>query len=108
MTSISEDLGRGRQERQAQESVERLLGDEYIDMDQEARDLANQATSKIESHEQVCAERWRGANQAQTRVENTLANIQKAMDDRIGRIPAAIITVMGTVIGAFASHTFFH
>jgi len=78
-------------------------------MDQDARDDAAAAMRKITSHEEVC-EMVRNQNTAMfTRIEATLALLQKAMDDRIGKIPASIIAVMAGIIGYLADRAFpFH
>lgn len=106
MTQAANDVGRSREIAQIVESTDRVLGKHAQDMDQEARDIAHAAAAKIESHEELCTERWGQARAASVRVEVALAAMQKAMEDRIGKAPATIIAAMAGVIGYLAARAF--
>lgn len=104
--SASDEVGRQRQHQQVKMSTERLMGDEFSDMDQEARDLAKEAKSKIQSHEQLCTERWDQSRLAMERLEVCVEKVQKAMDERIGKIPASIIAALTGLVGFLAARAF--
>lgn len=72
-------------------------------MDQDARDLAHKALSRINTHETLCTERWN-----QQRV--ALAMVQKTLDvmsrTALGRIPAGIIATLTAIVGWLAARAF--
>lgn len=62
-------------------------------IDQEARDMATQALSRIDAHERVCAERYTQTNKTMGLILHVLA---------WGTV--ALITGMGTIIVILATH----
>lgn len=106
MSTAANEVGRRREMAQIVESTDSVLGKHTRDMDQEARDLGNSAIARVESHEELCTERWSQARAASVRVELALSTMQKAMEDRIGKIPATIIASMAAVIGYLAARAF--
>jgi hypothetical protein len=107
MNSTADDLGQSRQLEQADRSAKRLMGEEDIEVDQDARDDAKDALNKITSHEQLCTERWQQSREASARIEKALADMNKALSERIGKVPATIITAMAAVIGFLGAHVHF-
>lgn len=78
-------------------------------MDQDARDLARDATARIKSHEELCTERWNQSRESGARVEIALAVLQKAMDEKIGKMPATLIAGLTGLVGWLAARAFpFH
>lgn len=106
MTQAANEVGRNREMAQLVESTDRVMGKHTYDMDQEARDLGQAAIARVESHEELCTERWGQARAASVRVETALALLQKNMEDRVGKGPAAIIAGMAGVIGYLAARAF--
>jgi hypothetical protein len=106
MTTVANEVGHGRETAQFLASTDRVLGKHIIDMDQEARDIAHAAASRVESHEELCTERWGQARAASARVEVALAALQKSIEDRIGKGPATIIAALTGVIGFLAARAF--
>lgn len=100
------ETGRNRERAQIIESTGRVIGKHLFDMDQEARDIAHAAAAKVESHEELCTERWGQARAASMRVEVALASLQKNMEDRVGKGPATIIAAMAGIIGWLAARAF--
>lgn len=82
------------------------MADEHF-IDQEARDLAKEAAHKIDAHEDVCAERWRSANDSLLRVEKTIREsvvelqirTEKALNAVYGILWKSAIGVIGALIG---------
>lgn len=75
-------------------------------IDQVARDDANHANGRIDSHETLCTERWTQQRQAMVLVQTTVDEIKKRMDKTIGHVPASIIAVMASIIGYLAARAF--
>lgn len=75
-------------------------------MDQEARDRADEALSKAISHELLCTERWRTQGEAMARVEHLMADMNVALNDRIGRLPAGIIAALTGLVGFLGARAF--
>lgn len=98
--------GRVRQAVQIVESTSRVIEKSIENMDQEARDIAHAAAARVESHEELCTERWSQARAASLRVEVALSAMQKSMEDRIGKVPATIIAGMAGIIGYLAARAF--
>lgn len=103
VSNAAKEIGLHREMAQITDSTARVLGDT---MDQEARDEAKAAKAKIESHEELCTERWGQARAASVRVEVALAALQKAVEDRIGKGPATVIAGMAGIIGYLAARAF--
>lgn len=103
MTQEADELGRVRQLAQLASSsvsvAERLTSNMADQMDQEARDEAKHALARMDSHEQLCTERWRQSRESTERVEKTLNDIRTAVNKRIGQVPATIISLMSGLIG---------
>ena len=74
--------------------------------DQEARDLANRALSRVQSHEVLCTERWGQQRDTMARVEHTLADIQIGISRRIGMVPAGTIAGLVGLCGWLAARAF--
>lgn len=104
--SVAAEAGRHREIAQLAAATDRVLGKHIIDMDQEARDLANAADGKISAHERLCTERWTQSKESSVRLELAMAELKKAVEDRIGKVPATIIAVMSAVIGFLAARAF--
>ena len=104
--SVVEEVGRQREKDQLARTTQRLLGDKIIEMDQEARDLATEAKNQIKAHEDVCALAWANNNKTLERMEQAIAKLQDAMDDRIGKIPASIIAALTGLVGFLAARAF--
>jgi hypothetical protein len=99
--------GRNREREQIDRSRNRVrarVDSAYVD--QEARDRADDALAQSASHEILCNERWETQRSAMVRVEGSMVRIEKSISEKIGRIPAAIIAAMGTVIGFLAARVF--
>ena len=103
MTLAASELGKNREAAQIVSSTSRLMGKNDHDMDQEARDEAKAVTADLKAHKDVCAILAKQNADALSRLEAAISALQKKMDDRIGKIPAGIIAVMGTVIGFLAA-----
>lgn len=106
MTTAAKEVGQGREIAQIVASTERILGKHIQDMDQEARDIAHAAAARVESHEELCTERWGQARAASGRVEVALEGLKKNMEDRIGKVPATIIAALTGIIGFLAARAF--
>lgn len=106
MTQAADELGRARQLAQLASSsvsvAERLTSNMAEQMDQEARDEAKHALARMDSHEQLCTERWRQSRESSDRMEKTLGDIRTAVNKRIGQVPATIISLMTGTIGLLA------
>jgi hypothetical protein len=79
--------------------------------DQEARDLAREALSRMNAHEKVCTERWTTSRATQVevkagvaRVEAALTGVKDAVSKRLGIAPAGIIALLMGVIGFMGGH----
>lgn len=75
-------------------------------MDQIARDLAQAAKTKAETHEVLCTERWEQQRTAMVLVQHTIDSIKKSLDTSIGKLPAGIIGVLMGLVGWFAARAF--
>ncbi len=74
--------------------------------DQLARDLAQAAKTKAETHEILCTERWEQQRTAMVLVQHTIDGIKKNLDTSIGKIPAGIITGLTGVVGWLIARAF--
>lgn len=101
MTKITDEAGDGREREQVDRSTGRILFTDQI-----ARDDAKDANNRIESHEKFCTERWKHQSEGMVRLENAIGGIQKAVDDRIGKLPAGIIAALTGVCGYLAARAF--
>lgn len=102
MSSDSEAVGHTRQQRQIVASTGRTLGDMEM-LDQEARDDAARALSRMDAHEVLCTERW---NQGRI----ATAMLQKSVDglvaNSLDRLPAGIIAGLTALVGFLAERAF--
>lgn len=103
MTIAAVELGKIREITQISASTSRLGGKNFHDMDQEARDEATKANADLQAHKDVCAILAKQNADSLSRLELAIGTLQRKMDDRIGKIPASIITVMGAIIGFLAA-----
>lgn len=106
MGQAAEEIGLNREKEQIIGSTARVLHQGAEDLDQDARDLAHTAIAKVKSHEELCTERWNQARAATVRVELALAILQRGMDEKIGKTPAAIIAGLTGLVGWLASRAF--
>ena len=106
MGQAADEAGFDREKEQISSSTKRLMQYGAEEMDQDARDMAHDAVARIKSHEELCTERWNQARAATGRVEVALAVLQKAMDDRIGKMPAALIAGLTGMVGWLAARAF--
>ena len=101
MTKAGDITGLHREQEQIDRSTTRVIGAEILDQD--ARDLAGKAMSKIETHEVLCTERWN-----QQRI--ALGMMQKTLDvmsrNTLGRMPAGIIAALTGIVGWLAARAF--
>lgn len=103
MTRAADEIGRAREQEQISRSVTRVMDGEQEVPDQLARDEAAKNEARQDKHEAVCTERWQQSKEGLARVELVLGTVQKAMNDRIGKIPASIIAAMTGIIGFLAA-----
>lgn len=75
-------------------------------IDQKARDIGTGAQDDIVRHETLCEERWKNQLLSMGRMETSMAAIQVAMNDRIGRTPAVIIATLTGLVGFLAARAF--
>lgn len=75
-------------------------------LDQEARDLANDALARSKAHEELCSERWTHQSDTMARVEKIIGEIKTAVDDRIGKLPAGIIAGLTGLVGYLSARAF--
>lgn len=114
MTELSDEIGRDRDREQFGRSSERALNQSGIiqgrdDMiDQDARDRATTAFSRMESHEKLCTERWAEMRKALEDIREELKECRTSLNKRIGTMPAGIMTVMGSIIGFLANFALTH
>lgn len=101
MTRSPDDTGAEINREQVDRSTGRLLF-----ADQTARDDANEALGRIDSHEKLCTERWQSQREAMVRVEKTMGEIKTCVDDKIGKLPAGIIAALTGVCGYLAARAF--
>lgn len=101
MTKITDEAGDGREREQVDRSTGRILF-----ADQMARDAANEAIGRIDSHEKLCTERWTSQREAMARVEKAMAEIKICVDDKIGKLPAGIIAALSGLCGYLAARAF--
>jgi len=101
MTRASEEAGFHREQEQVDRSTSRILGADTLDQD--ARDLAQKALSRIDSHEVLCTERWNQQRVALALVQATLDVMNKST---LGRIPAGIIATLTAIVGWLAARAF--
>jgi len=75
-------------------------------VDQEARDIANDARSRSDAHELLCTERWNAQGATMIRVEKNIEEIKDAVNDRIGKLPAGLIAGLTGLAGYLAARAF--
>ena len=73
-----------------------------MNVDQDARDMAKSALFKLESHEDVCAERWRNAQTATTDLKAAVNAFTRQMWAANGMV---ILTLL-SLIAWLANHAF--
>ena len=56
------------------------IRDEEMAIDQEARDLANKALGKLDTHEALCTERWLSAGALASNTDATASRIEEALN----------------------------
>lgn len=101
MTEALENAGLNREQEQIDRSTTRIMGAETLDQD--ARDLAQKAIGRIDTHEVLCTERWIQQRAAVITVQNTLDAMTKNM---LGRVPAGIIACLTGLVGWLAARAF--
>jgi hypothetical protein len=108
MSKITDELGHDREVRQVDRSTarvsERVSHTEQGDMDQEARDDAQRANSRQDSHERLCEERDKNTAAAIVRIEKAIGDITAAVNKRIGQVPATIISLLTGVVGLLGGY----
>ena len=67
-------------------------------VDQDARDMANRALAKINSHEDVCGERWRAANSQLQEVKNAIHWNTAQMWAAQGFVIVLLLSMVGWLI----------
>ena len=72
-------------------------------LDQDARDLAQKAMGKIETHETLCTERWNQSRIALGVLQSTLDTMAR---NTLGRIPAGIIAALMGAVGWLSARAF--
>ena len=105
MTTAANVLGLGKEQEQIERSVSRIIGEQEMP-DQEARDLAGKALSRVDTHEVLCTERWNQQRIAMALVQNSLDTMAK---NTVGRVAAGIIACLTGLCGFLADRAFpFH
>lgn len=109
MTKLTDELGEIRQKDQIVGSVKRALqhtnpSEDSGDMDQDARDDATRANMRMDSHEQLCTERWTQSRASSERIELSLGEIRTAVNKRIGQVPATIISLLTCIVGLLGGY----
>lgn len=99
MTVLADEVGDSRQRSQIIESASRLMTEGNEEMDQDARDCARDAMSKIGAHEALCTERWTQQREALNTLSHSMQTMQKSLDRYIAPGPAAIIGVLMGLVG---------
>ena len=102
MTKAGEVVSQHREQEQIDRSTTRLLGGGDI-LDQTARDLAQRAFSRIDTHEVLCTERW---NQSRIAIATLQASLDSMSKNMLGRIPAGIIACLTGLVGWLAARAF--
>ena len=98
-------VARSREAAQIRLSKQRIL-ERAANLDQEARDLANDAIARSEAHENLCTERWEHQKEAMARVETALGQVKACVEDKIGRLPAGLIAGLTGICGYLAARAF--
>jgi hypothetical protein len=106
VTRLTDDIGDIRQRAQVEGSVTRILSHGEEALDQDARDTARDALSKISSHETLCTERWLQSRAALDNVSHEVRNLKKSLDRHIAPLPASIIAVLMGLCGWLSARAF--
>jgi len=101
MTKAAEEAGLHREQEQIDRSTTRVLGADSLDQD--ARDLAQKAFSRIDTHEVLCTERWNQLRVAMGMVQKSVDTMSR---NTLGRIPAGIIAGLTGLVGWLAARAF--
>ena len=102
MSKASDEVGRSRERTQIKRSTRSVMNRANM-LDQNARDLAEEALSLSRAHEALCNERWNNQNATMVRVEKTMAEVKVAFEDKIGRLPAGVIAGLTGLCGFLAA-----
>lgn len=108
MPHVADEVGHDRQRAQIQRSTGRLMGGDEEMIDQDARDDAAAANSKIDGHEKLCAERWNNQRDSMARVEKGMAEVRDILNKRISQTSATLITIMTGIICVLATLALTH
>lgn len=108
MSQLLDEIGESRERAQIISSVGRVIaggcGDE--ELDQEARDCARDALSKISAHETLCTERWTQQRAALVVLGHSIEGLQKSLDRYIAPLPAGAIAVLMGICGWLTARAF--
>ena len=104
--TAADEVGHIRQLAQTALSSERVLQGQDTMIDQDARDSAGAAMSKITGHELLCTERWNQQREAMSRVEVALKEVGVKVDKQMGKIPAGVIAALTGLVGFLAARAF--
>jgi hypothetical protein len=106
MSRATEKVGRGREREQVRRSTKNVMDKADASLDQDARDTANDALAASKAHELICDLRWKTHAEAMIRVEAALVEVNKAIHDKIGRMPAGVIAALTGLVGFLAARAF--
>lgn len=80
MSKAADQIGESRERAQIIQSVSRVMTEGEETLDQEARDCAKDAMSKLNTHEVLCTERWGQQRAALETLTVSVARLQNSFD----------------------------
>jgi hypothetical protein len=104
MSKDSDAVGSQRQQEQIIGSTDRVITGDKVD--QEARDIGKDASSRIKSHEVLCAERWNQARDAMQDLSKTIDELRKQINSYVPPLPGAAIAGLMGMCGWLAARAF--
>ena len=75
-------------------------------VDQDARDMARSADSRIATHEEVCAERYKNINETLAELKARITSSTSGLWNRIWLATGALIIILFGIIGWLVDRAF--